>query len=127
NGVPVVVSASSTAVALGAACGAQRSDCPSSVSLLTKVCNAGAQRAAIPQPRGRACSKRHGNLEMPALRAEGEIRDECFWPERGKNRAIGHTAATGSYRKADSKLRVRAVPKAEGADHGDGVDGIKSW
>jgi hypothetical protein len=83
--------------------------------------------AAIPQPRGRACSKRHGNLEMPALRAEGEIRDECFWPERGKNRAIGHTAATGSYRKADSKLRGRAVPKAEGADHGDGVDGMKSW
>src|ERR1019366_10490093 len=35
-----------TAVALGAGCGAQRSDCPSSVSLFTGVCNAGAQRGS---------------------------------------------------------------------------------
>ena len=45
--------------------------------------------AAIPQPRGQACSKRHGSLEMPALRAEGEIRDERFWPEGGENQEIG--------------------------------------
>src|ERR1035438_1543734 len=79
--------------------------------------------AAIPQPMGQGCSKRHGSLEMPALRAEGEIRDERFWPERGKNQGIGHTSAAGSYRKADSKLRGQAVPKANGVDHGDRADG----
>ena len=81
--------------------------------------------AAIPQPMGQGCSKRHGSLEMPALRAEGEIRDERFWPERGKNQGIGHTSAAGSYRKADSKLRGQAVPKANGVDHGDRADGMK--
>src|ERR1035437_8666906 len=89
--------------------------------------NSKSQSAAIPQPRGQACSKRHGSLEMPALRAEGEILDERGWPERSKNQGIGHTAATGSYRKADSKLRGRAVPKANGVDHGDRADGMKSW
>src|ERR1035437_4617732 len=82
---------------------------------------------AIPEPRGQACSKCRGSLEMPALRAEGEIRDERFWPERGKNQGIGHTAVAGSYRRADSKLRGRAVPKVNGADHGDRADGMKSW
>src|ERR1019366_6739726 len=77
--------------------------------------------------KGQACSKRHGNLEMPALRAEGEIRDERFWPEKGENQGIGHTAATGSYRKVDSNLRGRAVPKANGVDHGDRADGMKPW
>ena len=62
-----------------------------------------------------------------SIAAEREIRDERFWPERGKKQGIGHTAATGSCRKADSKLRGRAVPKANGVDHGDRADGMKSW
>src|ERR1019366_4116081 len=89
--------------------------------------NSAYRKSAIPQPMGQGCSKRHGSLEMPALRAEGEIRDERFWPERGKNQGIGHTAVAGSYRRADSKLRGRAVPKVNGADHGDRADGMKSW
>lgn len=38
---------------------------------------------AIPQPGGETCSKCRGILEMPAFRAEGEIRDARFWTERG--------------------------------------------
>src|ERR1035437_10388023 len=97
------------------------------IRLDDKKCKKIHQSAAIPEPRGQACSKCRGSLEMPALRAEGEIRDERFWPERGKNQGLGHTAAVGSYRRADSKLRGRAVPKVNGADHGDRADGMKSW
>ena|ERR1035437_748111 len=49
--------------------------------------------SAIPQPSGQTCSKCCGSLEMPALRAEEEVRDERFWPEGGKNQGIGHTTA----------------------------------
>jgi hypothetical protein len=82
--------------------------------------------AAIPQPSGETSSKRPGSLEMPALGAEGEIRDERFWPGRGKNQGIGHTTATSLCRRAGWKLRGRAVPKANVADHGDRADGMKS-
>src|ERR1035437_2910179 len=71
-------------------------------------------QAAIPEPRGQACSKSRGSLEMPALRAEGEIRDERFWPERGKNQGIGYTAVAGSYRRADPKLRGGGGVKGKG-------------
>ena len=64
--------------------------------------------------KGAGMFKTSWKLGDASISAEGEMRDERFCPERGKNQGIGHTSATGSYRKADGKLRGRAVPKANG-------------
>src|ERR1019366_4264083 len=48
---------------------------------------------------GKTCSKCRGSLEMPVLRAEEEIRDERFWPERGKKQGIEHTTAPADARQ----------------------------
>jgi len=69
--------------------------------------------AAIPQPSGETPSKRSGSLEMPALRAEGEIRDERFWPKRGRNQGMEHTTAPMPERRLEFEMERSSSTKGE--------------
>ena len=63
---------------------------------------------------------------MPGLRTEGEIRDERFWPERGRNKKLGTLrlpAPTGMRTGSGEAEQL----EGGGADHGDRADGMKSW
>jgi len=66
------------------------------------------------------------SLEMPALRAKGRFVMSVSGLKEARNKQLAHHG-TGFCREADWNFRGRAVGMAEGADHGDRADGMKSW